>query len=91
MLPDFGGIVVVENNSFLDLVFVACWTGFLSVYIVWHSWRIFSKQSIQKVGDIILLTIAMIRVFRQLTEEARIRRFSSTLFSGYTGDGVLPM
>ena len=43
MLPDFGGIVVVENYSFLDLVSVACWTGFLSV--VWHSWRIFSKQS----------------------------------------------
>ena len=68
MLPDFGGIVVVENYSFLDLVSVACWTCFLSV--VWHSWRVFSKQSIQKVGDIILLTIAMIRVFRQLTEEA---------------------
>ena len=68
MLPDFGGIVVVENYSFLDLVFVACWTGFLSV--VWHSWRIFSKKSIQKVGDIILLAVAMIRVFRQLTEEA---------------------
>ena len=68
MLPDFGGIVVVENYSFLDLVFVACWTGFLSV--VWHSWRIFSKQSIQKVSDITLLTIAMIRAFRQLTEEA---------------------
>ena len=68
MLPDFGGIVVVENYSFLDLVSVACWTGFLSV--VWHSWRIFSKQSIQKVGDIILLTTAMIRVFRQLTEDA---------------------
>ncbi|CAN0125128.1 unnamed protein product, partial [Ascophyllum nodosum] len=64
--------------SFLDLVSVACWTGFLSVVwhswrflsVVWHSWRIFSKQSIQKIGDIILLTIAMIRVFRQLTEEA---------------------
>ena len=68
MLPDFDGIVVVENYSFLDLVFVACWTDFFSV--VWHSWRIFSKQSIQKVGDIILLTIAMIRVFHQLTEEA---------------------
>ena len=68
MLPDFGGIVVVENYSFLDLVSVACWIGFLSV--VWHSWRIFSKQSIQKVGDVILLTIAMIQVFRQLTEEA---------------------
>ena len=68
MLPDFGGIVIVENNSFLDLVFVPCWTSFLSV--MWHSWRIFSKSSIQKVGDIILLTIAMIRVFRQLTEEA---------------------
>ena len=68
MLPDFGGIVVVENYSFLDLVFVACWTGFLSV--VWHSCRIFSKQSFQKVGDIILLSIAIIRVFCQLTEEA---------------------
>ena len=68
MLPDFGGIVGVENYSFLDLVSVACWTGFLSV--VWHSWRIFSKQSIQKVDDIILLTVAMIRVFRQLTEKA---------------------
>ena len=68
MLPDFGGIIVVENDSFLDLVFVACWTDFLPV--VWHSWLIFSKQSIQKVGDIILLTIAIFRVFRQLMEEA---------------------
>ena len=43
MLPDFGGIVVVENYLFLDLVSVACLTGFLSV--VWHSWRIFSKHN----------------------------------------------
>ena len=28
MLRDFGGIVVVENYSFLDLVSVACWTRF---------------------------------------------------------------
>ena len=58
MLPNFDGMVSVENVSFLDLVYVACWTDFLSV--VWHSWRIFSKHGIQKVGGTILLTLAMI-------------------------------
>ena len=39
-------LYVVEHYSFLDLVFVAYWTGFLS--IVWHSWRIFRNRAFRK-------------------------------------------